>query len=214
MDVEEKMKVTKFGRIPMDLRHLQLFAEGAEDGLDAGATDDKGAAGTPEWKAPASQSEYDAAINKAVQAALKNHQTKSDEEFRQAVEEEIKRRSDYSKLSKEEQAKKDLDDERAKLESAKAEFAHQQLVLQVEKDLVVKGLPVELAETFALHNDATKALESVGAFEKAFKEAVAEEVKRSARQDPPRAGSNSGDSTTNYGVTLAAGATSTGGTLF
>ena len=72
------MKVTKFGRIPMDLRHLQLFAEGAEDGLDAGATDDKGAAGTPEWKAPASQSEYDAAINKAVQAALKNHQTKSD----------------------------------------------------------------------------------------------------------------------------------------
>ena len=117
-------------------------------------------------------------------------------------------------MSKEEQAKKDLDDERAKLESAKAEFAHQQLVLQVEKDLVVKGLPAELAETFALHNDATKALESVGVFEKAFKEAVAEEVKRSARQDPPRAGSNSGDSTTNYGVTLAAGAASTGGTLF
>ena len=127
MDVEEKMKVTKFGRIPMDLRRLQLFAEGAEDGLDAGATNDKGAAGVPEWKAPASQSEYDAAINKAVQAALKNHQTKSDEEFQKAVEEEIKRRSDYSKLSKEEQAKKDLDDERAKLESAKAEFAHQQL---------------------------------------------------------------------------------------
>ena len=148
----------------------------------------------PEFKAPATQSELDSYVNKAVQTALKNQQAKHDANINSRVEEEIKKREDYSKLSESQKRDKDFEDQ-------KAEFEKQ----VVQKDLVSKGLPTELAETFALHGTAEDALKAVNTLEKVFNEAVNKAVKESARQTTPNVGATGAEKPLNLGARLAQG---------
>ena len=60
--------------------NLQHFADG---GTTEGAVES--APTEPEFKAPSSQSELDSIVNKAVQTALNNQKSKSDEDFQKRV---------------------------------------------------------------------------------------------------------------------------------
>ncbi|WP_369350555.1 DUF4355 domain-containing protein [Streptococcus hillyeri] len=160
------------------------------------------------FKAPQSQSELDSLTNKAVQKALENY--KAGEQKR--IAEAIKKEKDYANLSAAERAQQEFEDQKALLAKEKAEFEHEKLVVQVEKDLVAKGLPAEFAEMLAV-GDAETALAQVGKFETAFNAAVNAKVKESLRQPAPQEG-GSGSSQTNYGARLAEGSLATGGELF
>lgn len=77
--------------------------------------------------------------------------------------------------------------------------------MEVQKDLVSKGLPTELAETFALHGTAEDALKAVNILEKVFNEAVNKAVKESARQTTPNVGATGTEKPLNLGARLAQG---------
>lgn len=159
----------------------------------------------PEFKAPSSQSELDSIVNKAVQTALNNQKSKSDEDFQKRVEAEIKKREDYAKLSETQKRDRDFEERQNKFNEEVAAFKQSQLIMEVKEDLLSKNLPVELAETFAKHGSAEEALKAVTVLERAFQDAVANAVKASARQTTPGASGTGFDKQMNIGQRLAKG---------
>lgn len=180
---------------------------GAEKTKDV-TNDDDNVVEPNTFKAPQTQSELDSITNKAVQKALENY--KAGEKKR--IAEAIKKEKDYASLSDDERDKKEFEDQQAAFAKEKAAFEHEKLVVQVEKDLISKGLPAEFAELLAV-GDAATALAQVGKFEVAFNAAVSEKVKESLRQPAPESGGN-GSSQVNYGARLAEGSHGTGGEIF
>lgn len=180
--------------------NIQYFSE---EGTTEGAVES--APTEPEFKAPSSQSELDSIVNKAVQTALNNQKSKSDEDFQKRVEAEIKKREDYAKLSETQKRDRDFEERQNKFNEEVAAFKQSQLIMEVKEDLLSKNLPVELAETFAKHGSAEEALKAVTVLERAFQDAVANAVKASARQTTPGASGTGFDKQMNIGQRLAKG---------
>ena len=196
----------------LNARNLQFFAEmgGSEGGADTGGNDsglnnetgNNDAHETePAFEGPKTQSELDSIINKSNQKALENYKKGEAQRIQDAIAEALKKEKDYSQLSEEERAKREFEDSKKAFAEEKAKFEHDKLVVQVEKDLVSKGLPAEFAGLFAL-DTAENSLTKVGEFETVFNQAVAEAVKVSLRQRTPGVGA-SNVKQTNYGATLA-----------
>ncbi len=180
--------------------NIQYFSEeGAAEGAVESAPTEQ------EFKAPSSQSELDSIVNKAVQTALNNQKSKSDEDFQKRVEAEIKKREDYAKLSETQKRDRDFEERQNKFNEEVAAFKQSQLIMEVKEDLLSKNLPVELAETFAKHGSAEEALKAVTVLERAFQDAVANAVKASARQTTPGASGTGFDKQMNIGQRLAKG---------
>lgn len=179
---------------------IQYFSE---EGATEGAVES--APTEPEFKAPSSQSELDSIVNKAVQTALNNQKSKSEDEFQKRVEAEIKKREDYAKLSETQKRDRDFEERQNKFNEEVAAFKQSQLIMEVKEDLLSKNLPVELAETFAKHGSAEEALKAVTVLERAFQDAVANAVKASARQTTPGASGTGFDKQMNIGQRLAKG---------
>lgn len=208
--------------LALNARNLQFFAEGGESGgADAGGNDGglNNDAGNndahetdPAFEGPKTQSELDSIINKANQKALDNYKKGEAQRIQDAIAEALKKEKDYSQLSEEERAKREFEDSKKAFAEEKAKFEHDKLVVQVEKDLVSKGLPAEFAELFAL-DTAENSLKKVGEFEAVFNQAVAEAVKVSLRQKAPGVGASSVKQT-NYGASLAQHANASGKKLF
>jgi len=156
-----------------------------------------------DFKAPGSQSELDSMINKAVQTALSNRDKGEQERTAQAVADALQKEKDYANLSAQDRAKKEFEDQQKSFEKERAAFEYEKLVVAVEKDLVAKGLPSALAETFAMAGNAENALKAVTEFETVFNNAVAEEVKKTVRQNAPQASADGISNTDNYGSRLA-----------
>lgn len=180
--------------------NIQYFSE---EGATEGAVES--APTEPEFKAPSSQSELDSIVNKAVQTALNNQKSKSEDDFQKRVEAEIKKREDYAKLSETQKRDRDFEERQNKFNEEVAAFKQSQLIMEVKEDLLSKNLPVELAETFAKHGSAEEALKAVTVLERAFQEAVANAVKASARQTTPGASGTGFDKQMNIGQRLAKG---------
>ena len=180
--------------------NIQYFSE---EGATEGAVES--APTEPEFKAPSSQSELDSIVNKAVQTALNNQKSKSEDDFQKRVEAEIKKREDYAKLSETQKRDRDFEERRNKFNEEVAAFKQSQLIMEVKEDLLSKNLPVELAETFAKHGTAEEALKAVTVLERAFQDAVANAVKASARQTTPGASGTGFDKQMNIGQRLAKG---------
>lgn len=180
--------------------NIQYFSEEA---ATEGATESVQT--EPEFKVPSSQSELDSIVNKAVQTALNNQKSKSDEDFQKRVEAEIKKREDYAKLSETQKRDRDFEERQNKFNEEVAAFKQSQLIMEVKEDLLSKNLPVELAETFAKHGSAEEALKAVTVLERAFQDAVANAVKASARQTTPGASGTGFDKQMNIGQRLAKG---------
>lgn len=164
------------------------------------------------FKAPQSQSELDSYTNKAIQKALENQRKDEAKRIDDAVKNALAKEKDYSKLSEEERQQREFEDSKKAFEAEKAKFEHEKLVVQVEKDLIAKGLPSEFAELLAT-KDAEDALEQVKTFESAFKKAVAEKVKKTVRQETPANGGGLSKQT-NYGANLASKAAQQSTKLF
>ena len=180
--------------------NIQYFSE---EGATEGAVES--APTEPEFKAPSSQSELDSIVNKAVQTALNNQKSKSEDDFQKRVEAEIKKREDYAKLSETQKRDRDFEERQNKFNEEVAAFKQSQLIMEVKEDLLSKNLPVELAETFAKHGSAEEALKPVTVLERAFQDAVANAVKASARQTTPGASGTGFDKQMNIGQRLAKG---------
>ena len=180
--------------------NIQYFSE---EGATEGAVES--APTEPEFKAPSSQSELDSIVNKAVQTALNNQKSKSEDDFQKRVEAEIKKREDYAKLSETQKRDRDFEERQNKFNEEVAAFKQSQLIMEVKEDLLSKNLPVELAETFAKHGSAEEALKAVTVLERAFQDAVANAVKASARQTTPGASGTGFDKQMNIGQGLAKG---------
>lgn len=180
--------------------NIQYFSE---EGATEGAVES--APTEPEFKAPSSQSELDSIVNKAVQTALNNQKSKSEDDFQKRVEAEIKKREDYAKLSETQKRDRDFEERQNKFNEEVAAFKLSQLIMEVKEDLLSKNLPVELAETFAKHGSAEEALKAVTVLERAFQDAVANAVKASARQTTPGASGTGFDKQMNIGQRLAKG---------
>ena len=180
--------------------NIQYFSE---EGATEGAVES--APTEPEFKAPSSQSELDSIVNKAVQTALNNQKSKSEDDFQKRVEAEIKKREDYAKLSETQKRDRDFEERQNKFNEEVAAFKQSQLIMEVKEDLLSKNLPVELAETFAKHGSAEEALKAVTVLERAFQDAVANAVKASARQTTPGASGAGFDKQMNIGQRLAKG---------
>jgi conserved hypothetical protein len=180
--------------------NIQYFSE---EGATEGAVES--APTEPEFKAPSSQSELDSIVNKAVQTALNNQKSKSEDDFQKRVEAEIKKREDYAKLSETQKRDRDFEEWQNKFNEEVAAFKQSQLIMEVKEDLLSKNLPVELAETFAKHGSAEEALKAVTVLERAFQDAVANAVKASARQTTPGASGTGFDKKMNIGQRLAKG---------
>ena len=180
--------------------NIQYFSE---EGATEGAVES--APTEPEFKAPSSQSELDSIVNKAVQTALNNQKSKSEDDFQKRVEVEIKKREDYAKLSETQKRDRDFEERQNKFNEEVAAFKQSQLIMEVKEDLLSKNLPVELAETFAKHGSAEEALKAVTVLERAFQDAVANAVKASARQTTPGASGTGFDKKMNIGQRLAKG---------
>lgn len=176
--------------------NIQYFSE--EGAVESAPTE-------PEFKAPSSQSELDSIVNKAVQTALNNQKSKSEDDFQKRVEAEIKKREDYAKLSETQKRDRDFEERQNKFNEEVAAFKQSQLIMEVKEDLLSKNLPVELAETFAKHGSAEEALKAVTVLERAFQDAVANAVKASARQTTPGASGTGFDKQMNIGQRLAKG---------
>ena len=208
--------------LALNARNLQLFADGGETGgTDAGGndgdlnnnTENNSAQETNSaFDGPKTQSELDSIINKSNQKALENYKKGEEQRIQNAIAEALKKEKDYSQLSEEERAKREFEDSKKAFAEEKAKFEHDKLVVQVEKDLVSKGLPAGFAELFALDN-AENSLKKVGEFEAVFNQAVAEAVKVSLRQRTPSVGGSSVKQT-NYGASLAQHANASGKKLF
>lgn len=208
--------------LALNARNLQLFAEGGEPGgTDTGGNDsdfnndaeNNDAHETdPAFEVPKTQSELDSIINKSNQKALDNYKKGEAQRIQDAIAEALKKEKDYSQLSEEERAKREFEDKQKAFAEEKAKFERDKLVVQVEKDLVSKGLPAEFAELFAL-DTAENSLKKVGEFEAVFNQAVAEAVKISLRQKAPGIGVG-GVKQSNYGASLAQNANSSGQKLF
>lgn len=196
------------------LMKLFNYSPEAGNGAGTGGTGEAGSAGSDnpqseigadqesEFKGPQSQSELDSLINKSTQKALDNYKRGEADRIRTAIAEALSKEKDYSKLSQEERAQKEFDDQKTQFEQERAQFEQEKLVVQVEKDLIAKGLPSDFAEILST-GDAESALENVKKFEIAFNKAVAEEVKKSVRQTDPSLGSNGAQATSNYGAEVA-----------
>lgn len=207
--MDERKKQMKKSLIKRELlpMNLQLFAEeGAGDPpAENDAAKDDAAAGETEDKpfaAPASQSELDSIIGKAVNTALANAKKKSQKEIDDAIQEALKKEKDYSKLSESERKEKEIDDREQALTDREAQADYKELLAQVATDLASKKLPGEFAEMLAVQGDNEKSLNNVKQFEKTFNEAVAEQVKVSLRQKTPGFSGGS-TSSTNYGAQVA-----------
>lgn len=197
---------------------LQFFAENPEGGNEPDPKDENPRDEDPgnenpgdenpedkgEVELPTTQSELDALINKSNQAAIKNA-TKdlyTKDEVQAMVRDEINKEKEYSELSDEERRQRELEDERNQFKKEKAEFEYDKLIIDVKSDLVERGLPATFAETLAVEGDKEKSLEAVVEFEKAFKQALAEERKNDFKQDIPGAGGGGGGNSKSLGAKL------------
>lgn len=188
-------------RLPFN---LQFFAE---DDIETSEQEIK-------FIPPASQSELDSLIGKAVNKALENNNKKHNDNIQRLIDEAVNKDREYSKLSAEEKAKKQFEEQLKSLDEREAEFNHKQLVMQVKEDLISKNLPPELAETFANSGNSEDALKAVTDFEKIFRKAVNEEVKSIVRQNTPNQSTGIDGAPQNYGASLASKVSNRNGRIF
>nr|DAW27138.1 MAG TPA: Major head protein [Caudoviricetes sp.] len=107
--------------------------------------------------------------------------------------EEAQRERDFAKMSKEQRAKVEFDDERAKFESDRKAFMQEKQQAQIAADLSEKGLPKAFSKVLAMvENDE----EVLALIDEAVKEQTAlidSKTKALLAGNPPKVSRNTGD---------------------
>lgn len=205
----------KLMKLPMN---IQFFADEPEDngGNEKNSNEEEKQNDNPEedngGDLPKSHSELDALINKSNQKAIENARKglHTQEDVQAEIQKALKKEKEYADLSEEERERREWEEERNRFLKEKENFEREKLETSITADLVKKGLPASIEidgdeynfpSLFAQNNDPEQALKAVGAFEKAFKSAIAAQVKEEMKQPSPGT-SASGTQTQNYGAKI------------
>lgn len=163
-------------RIPMN---LQLFADGG-DGAGADGGNGGGAGGDSAGeqgakplsfddflKGEGNQAEFDRRVQKAIDTAVSNAQTK----WKALNDDKLSEAEKLSKMTKEEQAQYLQQKREKEFSEREASITRRELMAEAKGTLAEKGLPAELAEVLN-YADADSCKKSMEAVEKAFQNAV------------------------------------------
>lgn len=100
---------------------------------------------------------------------------------------------DFAKMSKEQRAKAELDDERAQLDAERKAFLKEKKQGQIAADLVEKGLPEAFAEVLSLIDDDEKVLEIINKADGQQGTIFDSKTKALLSGNPPKVSRNTGD---------------------
>lgn len=202
-------KKTSGRMIPMNLRFLQLFAEGGDAPLDAEvSTGENSGAAEPANEPVEQEKKYtDADVNAIIDKKFAKWKKEQEDEANEAKK--------LAKMNESEKAEYEKNQLMEEIRQLKEEKTLNDLTVTARGMLSEADVHVSdslVARLVSLDAEATK--EAVTAFIKDFQSAVAEEVKKSVRQAEPGFGSSSAQSAQNYGAKLAQGSVANGGPIF
>lgn len=100
---------------------------------------------------------------------------------------------DFAKMSKEQRAKAELDDERAQLDAERKAFLQEKQQGQIADDLAEKGLPKSFAKVLALLDDDEEVLTLIAEAVKEQSELIDSKTKTLLSGNPPKVSRNTGD---------------------
>lgn len=178
--------------------HLQLFTEGdgngggSGDGNGAGAGTDPGSNGVNEpmsfddfLKGEGNQAEFDRRVQKAVNTAVTNAQTK----WKALMDDNLSEAEKLAQMTKEEKAEYENNKLKKELEDLKRQNAKSDLAKTARKMLADEeiNIPDELLGNL-IAEDAEGTKKSVEAFSKMYKDAVQAAVKEALKGKTPRSG--------------------------
>lgn len=177
---------------------LQLFAEGDGDG-----TGDGSGAGAEEnqnnnnekplsfdefLNKSENRAEFDRRIQKATQAAVSNAEAK----WKVLADDKVSEAEKLAQMTETEKAEYLRDKERKEFEKEKAAFEREKLLVEVQKELQEKSLPLGFAESLATIMDAEKIKTAIADIKKVWDAEISEAIKAKARQNPPQDGGSYG----------------------
>ena len=176
---------------------LQLFAEGdgggAGDGSGAGAEgtngNNQGGEGSKETVSfddflaqEGNRAEFDRRTQKAIQKAVANAQAK----WKALTDDKLSEAEKLAQMTESEKAEYLSNKERS--EEEKAKFEQEKLLVEVQKELQEKSLPLGFAESLATIMDAEKIKTAITDIKKVWDAEISEAIKAKARQTPPHDG--------------------------
>lgn len=180
--------------------NLQLFGEGDGDGAGDGSgagTEGTGNSQSGEKKETVSfddflaqegnRAEFDRRTQKAIQKAVANAQAK----WRALTDDKLSEAEKLAQMTETEKAEYLRDKERKEFEAEKAQFEQEKLLVEVQKELQEKSLPLGFAESLATIMDAEKIKTAIEDIKKVWDAEISEAIKAKARQNPPRDGGGS-----------------------
>lgn len=107
--------------------------------------------------------------------------------------EEEKRERDFAKMSKEQRAKAELDEEREKFEADRKAFIQEKQQAQIAADLSEKGLPKSFAKVLALLDSDEDVLSLIDEAVKEQSELIDSKTKALLAGTPPKVSRNTGE---------------------
>lgn len=181
---------------------LQLFAEGdgdgAGDGSGAEAEEKHDNSNDNHRDTPLSfddflsrdgnQAEFDRRTQKAIQKAVANAQAK----WKVLTDDKLSEAEKLAQMTEAEKADYLRNKERKEFEKEKAEFEQKKLLVEVQKELQEKSLPLGFAESLATIMDAEKIRSAIAGIKKVWDAEISEAIKAKARQNPPEDGGSYG----------------------
>lgn len=187
---------------------LQLFAAdgGGEGGTggDGGnpAPDNGGEKGNPDnggkdKDTPKGISEEE--MQKRIDDALAKGKAKWEKEYQKKAEKAKKEQDRLSKLSEDERAKAELENNRKELEAREAELKKKELKLEMVKVLTERNIPVQFLD-YLVDTDNESTMKRITTFEKAYKKAIEDGVNEKLKGKPPQAGGTNKGNPNNAGV--------------
>ena len=156
---------TKFSRIPMNLRNLQLFAE---EGGDSSSTAENGSQEPAEPKTSGEQQKDEKKYTDAEVDEIINKKFAKWKSEQEAKENEAKK---LAKMNADEKQKYQLDQREQELTNREQVLARKELTAEAKAMLSERGLPVELVSVVDLSN-AEAVTESVASIQKTWEDAV------------------------------------------
>lgn len=190
---------------------LQLFAEGdgggAGDGSGAGAEgtngNNQGGEGSKETRSfddflaqEGNRAEFDRRTQKAIQKAVEKWKALTDDKLSEAEK--------LAQMTESEKAEYLRNKERREFEEEKAKFEQEKLLVEVQKELQEKSLPLGFAESLATIMDAEKIKTAITDIKKVWDAEISEAIKAKARQTPPHDGGGTHAGGRNRNASIAA----------
>lgn len=177
---------------------LQLFAEGDGDGTGDGSG--AGAEGNQNNnnEKPVSfdeflnQGENRAEFDRRTQKAIQTAASKAQAKWKALTDDKLSEAEKLAQMTETEKAEYLRDKERKEFEREKAAFEQEKLLIEVQKELQEKSLPLGFAESLATIMDAEKIKTAIADIKKVWDAEISEAIKAKARQNPPQDGNSYG----------------------